>query len=110
MRQKGGIRILPEYKTIGKVLSYIIINSNYEIFTENTTSGITILATLLPEFKDFSPCRVTRMNGFDTPINKFLIKFSLWGEQDGFNRSGRTSITNITSTESLLREFKPLKN
>jgi len=105
MKQNGGIRILQEFETINKVLSYIIKNSIFEIFTENTTSGITILSTLKPEFHEFSPCRVSRIYGFDKPIIKFLFKFSLWGQQDGFNRIGSTSITNITSTGSLLKEF-----
>lgn len=105
MKQKGGIRILPEFETINKVLSYILHNSIFEIFTENTTSGITILSSLKPEFHEFSPCRVSRINGFDKPIIKFLFKFSLWGQQDGFNRTGSTTITNITSTDSLLKEF-----
>jgi len=105
MKQKGGIRILTEYETITKVLSYIINNSNFEIFTENTTTGITILSTLKPEFQKDSPCRVSRAHGFDKPIIKFLFKFSLWGEEDGYNRRGSTNITNITSTNSMLREF-----
>ena len=105
MKQKGGIRILPEYQTISKVISYIINHSIFEIFTENTTAGITILATLQPQFQAGSPCRSTRPYTFNEPIIKFLFKFSLWGEKDGFNRSGSTDITNITSTESLKREF-----
>jgi len=105
MKQKGGIRILPEYQTIGKVIKYIIDNSTFEIFTENTTAGITILATLKPEFRAGSPCRTTRPYIFNEPVIKFLFKFSLWGEHDGFNRTGSTAITNITSTESLKREF-----
>lgn len=105
MKQKGGIRILPEYESINKVLSYIITGSTFEIFTENTIAGITILSTLKPEFQQGSPCRVTRARGFDKPIIKFLFKFSLWGEKDGFNRKSDSSITNITSTDSLLREF-----
>ena len=85
MKQKGGVRIHPEYGTLNKAISYIINHSIFEIFTENTTSGITILSTLKPEFQEGSPCRVSRASGFDKPIVKFLFKFSLWGEQDGFN-------------------------
>ena len=105
MKQKGGIRILPEYETINKVLSYIINHSNFEIFTENTTSGITILATLKQDFQEKSPCRVSRQRNFDKPIIKFLFKFSLWGQQDSYNRTDSINIQYITSTASLLREF-----
>ena len=105
MKQKAGIRILPEYETINKVVSYIITHSNFEIFTENTTSGITLLATLKPDFQENSPCRVSRPCNFDKPIIKFLFKFSLWGEQDGYNRTNSINIQYITSTETLLREF-----
>lgn len=84
MKQNGGIRIKPNY-TAESALLYFLTNSSFSILEHDSLYSIPIVATLRNDktIIENSPYRTVRTNYFNTPVTCLLLKFFLWGIDDG---------------------------